>query len=88
MGLSRHMNWSCNACANTKKIFTWPVTRQARATTRRTCAIWSAIGRIGSLKLKFGDRNGALEAYAALFREADNASPMPSWLEKSNARIK
>jgi hypothetical protein len=52
------------------------------------CHLVSAIGRIGSLKLKFGDRNGALDAYAALFGEVDNDSPMLSRLEKSNAHIK
>ncbi|KAL7504615.1 hypothetical protein ACHAXN_002449 [Cyclotella atomus] len=48
----------------------------------------SALGRIGSLKLKLGDKNGALEAYAALFGEVDNESPMPSRLEKAKAHIK
>ncbi|KAL7552348.1 hypothetical protein ACHAWF_015590, partial [Thalassiosira exigua] len=49
----------------------------------------SALGRIGSLKLKQGDRNGALEAYASLFKEVDNAeSPTASRLEKAKAHIK
>lgn len=48
----------------------------------------SALGRIGALKLKLGDRNGALEAYAALFVEVDNESPTPSRLEKAKAHIK
>ncbi|KAL7483179.1 LOW QUALITY PROTEIN: hypothetical protein ACHAW6_008841 [Cyclotella cf. meneghiniana] len=48
----------------------------------------SALGRIGSLKLKLGDKNGALEAYAALFVEVDNDSPTPSRLEKAKAHIK
>ena len=49
----------------------------------------SALGRIGSLKLKSGDKNGALEAYASLFKEVDNAeSPMASRLEKAKAHIK
>ena len=48
----------------------------------------SALGRIGSLKLKLGDKNGALEAYAALFAEVDNESPTPSRLEKAKAHIK
>lgn len=48
----------------------------------------SALGRIGSLKLKLGDKNGALEAYAALFLEVDNESPMASRLEKAKAHIK
>jgi hypothetical protein len=45
-------------------------------------------GTDGSLKLKLGDRNGALEAYAALFGEVDSNSAVPSRLEKSNAHIK
>ena len=49
----------------------------------------SALGRIGSLKLKSGDKNGALEAYASLFKEVDNMeSPMASRLEKAKAHIK
>ena len=48
----------------------------------------SALGRIGSLKLKLGDKNGALEAYAALFGEVDTDSPTPSRLEKAKAHIK
>lgn len=49
----------------------------------------SALGRIGSLKLKQSDKNGALEAYAFLFKEVDNSeSPMASRLEKAKAHIK
>jgi len=49
----------------------------------------SALGRIGSLKLKQGDKNGALEAYASLFKEVDNnESPVASRLEKAKAHIK
>jgi hypothetical protein len=49
----------------------------------------SALGRIGSLKLKLGDKNGALETYASLFKEVDNTeSPMASRLEKAKAHIK
>lgn len=49
----------------------------------------SALGRIGSLKLKLGDKNGALETYAALFKEVDNSeSPMASRLEKAKGLIK
>ena len=48
----------------------------------------SALGRIGSLKLKQGDKNGALEAYASLFKEVDSESPMASRLEKAKAHIK
>mmetsp|Transcript_25343 Transcript_25343/g.52991 ORF Transcript_25343/g.52991 Transcript_25343/m.52991 type:complete len:1482 (+) Transcript_25343:1-4446(+) len=49
----------------------------------------SALGRIGSLKLKQGDKNGALEAYAYLFKEVDSSeSPVASRLEKAKAHIK
>lgn len=49
----------------------------------------SALGRIGSLKLKLGDKNGALEIYGSLFKEVDNTeSPMASRLEKAKAHIK
>lgn len=49
----------------------------------------SALGRIGSLKLKQNDKNGALEAYASLFKEVDNLeSPNASRLEKAKAHIK
>lgn len=49
----------------------------------------SALGRIGSLKLKQGDKNGALEAYASLFKEVDSSeSPVASRLEKAKAHIK
>ena len=48
----------------------------------------SALGRIGSLRLKQNDKNGALEAYAALFKEVDSESPVPSKLEKAKAHIK
>ena len=48
----------------------------------------SALGRIGSLKLKQGAKDAALEAYAALFKEVDNDSPTASRLEKAKAHIK
>ena len=48
----------------------------------------SALGRIGSLRLKLGNRNGALEAYASLFKEVDADSPVASRLEKAKAHIK
>ena len=49
----------------------------------------SALGRIGSLKLKLGDKNGALEIYASLFKEVDSVeSPTVSRLEKAKAHIK
>eukprot|EP00985_Skeletonema_marinoi_P003358 scaffold1436_cov130-Skeletonema_marinoi.AAC.1 len=48
----------------------------------------SALGRVGSLKLKQGAKDAALEAYAALFKEVDNDSPTASRLEKAKAHIK
>jgi len=48
----------------------------------------SALGRVGSLKLKLGAKDAALEAYAALFKEVDNDSPTASRLEKAKAHIK
>jgi len=48
----------------------------------------SALGRIGSLRLKLGNRNGALEAYASLFKEVNAESPVASRLEKAKAHIK
>lgn len=48
----------------------------------------AALGRIGSLKLKLGDRDGALEAYTSLLQEVDDASPQSSLVEKAKAHIK
>jgi tetratricopeptide (TPR) repeat protein len=48
----------------------------------------SALGRVGSLKLKQGAKDAALEAYAALFKEVDYDSPTASRLEKAKAHIK
>jgi tetratricopeptide (TPR) repeat protein len=48
----------------------------------------AALGRIGSLRLKLGDRDGALEAYTALLQEVDDASPQSSRVEKAKAHIK
>ncbi|KAL7468353.1 hypothetical protein ACHAXS_010664 [Conticribra weissflogii] len=48
----------------------------------------SALGRIGSLKLKQHDKNGSLEAFKALFKEVDSESPVPSKLEKAKGHIK
>ena len=49
----------------------------------------SALGRIGSLKLKQGEKNGALEAYASLFKEVGSSeSPVASRLKKAKAHIK
>merc|ERR1712194_618337 len=48
----------------------------------------AALGRIGSLKLKQGDKNGALTAYASLFKEVDTSeSPVASRLEKAKVRF-
>jgi len=48
----------------------------------------AALGRIGSLKLKLGDRDGALEAYMTLLQEVDEDSPRSSQVEKAKAHIK
>jgi tetratricopeptide (TPR) repeat protein len=48
----------------------------------------AALGRIGSLKLKIGDNNGALEAYMTLLQEVKEDSPSASQTEKAKAHIK
>uniref|UniRef100_A0A7R9ZSQ4 MalT-like TPR region domain-containing protein n=1 Tax=Craspedostauros australis TaxID=1486917 RepID=A0A7R9ZSQ4_9STRA len=48
----------------------------------------AALGRIGSLKLKIGDNEGALVAYMTLLREVKDDSPAASHTEKAKAHIK
>mmetsp|Transcript_27697 Transcript_27697/g.65035 ORF Transcript_27697/g.65035 Transcript_27697/m.65035 type:complete len:1605 (-) Transcript_27697:130-4944(-) len=48
----------------------------------------AALGRIGSLKLKIGDSNGALLAYTSLLEEVKSDSPSASQTEKAKAHIK
>ena len=48
----------------------------------------SAMGRIGSLKLKQGDHTGALKAYTGLLGLVDADSPLPSRTEKAKALVK
>ncbi|GKY97404.1 hypothetical protein MPSEU_000698900 [Mayamaea pseudoterrestris] len=48
----------------------------------------AALGRIGSLKLKLGDNDGALDAYEALIDEVDEDSPLASHVEQAKAHIK
>lgn len=48
----------------------------------------AALGRIGSLKLKVGDNDGALEAYMTLLQEVKEDSPAASQTEKAKAHIK
>lgn len=48
----------------------------------------AALGRIGSLKLKLGDDEGALEAYMSLLEVVDDDSPLTSHTEKAKANIK
>ena len=48
----------------------------------------AALGRIGSLKMKRGDHDGALEAYLMLVDEVDEESPLTSQIEKAKAHIK
>lgn len=48
----------------------------------------SAMGRIGSLKLKSGDHKGALEAYLALLEAVEDGAPLASRMEKAKAQVK
>ncbi|GAX11007.1 hypothetical protein FisN_2Lh536 [Fistulifera solaris] len=48
----------------------------------------AALGRIGSLKIKLGDQEGALEAYLYLIDQVDDDSPIASHIEKAKAHIK
>jgi len=48
----------------------------------------SAIGRIGSLKMKMGDNAGALDAYLTLLHEVNEDSPTSSMMEKAKAHVK
>lgn len=48
----------------------------------------AALGRIGSLKLKLGDDDSALEAYLQLVDEVEDDSPIASHSEKAKAHIK
>ena len=48
----------------------------------------AALGRIGSLRLKQGDNEGALEAYMALITQVEDDSPISSHHEKAKAHIK
>ena len=48
----------------------------------------AALGRIGSMKLKLGDKEGALAAYMALIDQVDVDDPISSHVEKAKAHIK
>jgi hypothetical protein len=48
----------------------------------------SAIGRIGSLRMKLRDNSGALDAYLMLLKEVDSRSPESSRMEKAKALVK
>jgi tetratricopeptide (TPR) repeat protein len=48
----------------------------------------AALGRIGSLKIKLGDNDGAVAAYLALIKEVDDGSPLTSHVEAAKAHIK
>jgi len=48
----------------------------------------AALGRIGSLKLKIGDKIGALRAYTSLLDQVKEDSPSASQTEKAKAHIK
>lgn len=48
----------------------------------------SAMGRIGSMRMKLKDNAGALKAYLTLIKEVDKKSPTPSQMEKARAHVK
>jgi len=48
----------------------------------------AALGRIGSIKVKLGDQEGALEAYMYLIDQVTDESPIASHIEKAKAHIK
>merc|ERR1739844_820989 len=48
----------------------------------------SAIGRIGSLRMKLRDNAGALKAYMMLLKEVDTSCPIASQMEKAKAHVK
>ncbi|MEE4292273.1 MAG: hypothetical protein V2J13_11055, partial [Cycloclasticus sp.] len=48
----------------------------------------AALGRIGSIKVKLGDQEGALEAYMYLIDQVSDDSPIASHIEKAKAHIK
>jgi tetratricopeptide (TPR) repeat protein len=48
----------------------------------------AALGRIGSIKVKLGDQDGAREAYVYLIDQVDEDSPLASHVEKAKAHIK
>lgn len=48
----------------------------------------AALGRIGSIRMKKGDHDGALEAYMMLIDEVGDDSPLTSHVEKAKAHIK
>jgi tetratricopeptide (TPR) repeat protein len=63
-------------------------TGEAVKSTSQHKHLVAALGRIGSLKLKMGDFDGALEAYTTLLQEVDEDSPATSRVEKAKAHIK
>lgn len=48
----------------------------------------SAMGRIGSMRMKLKDNSGALKAYLMLIKDVDKKSPKPSQMEKARAHVK
>jgi tetratricopeptide (TPR) repeat protein len=48
----------------------------------------SAMGRIGSMRMKLKDNAGALKAYLTLIKEVGKKSPTPSQMEKARAHVK
>ena len=65
-----------------------PASHERVAKTSSHKHIVAALGRIGSLKLKMGDEEGALEAYLALIDQVNDDSPIASHTEKAKAHIK
>jgi len=63
-----------------------PVDENRQAAQKRHLV--SAIGRIGSLRMKLKDNAGALKAYLVLLKEVNENSPVASQMEKAKAHVK
>ena len=48
----------------------------------------SAMGRIGSMRMKLKDNTGALKAYLTLIKNVEKKSPNSSQMEKARAHVK
>lgn len=67
---------------------TTPINTDTTRLTAQRRHLISAIGRIGSLKMKLRDNDGALSAYLTLLEEVTKSSPTPSQMEKAKAHVK